>query len=255
MPLFSPSPIQKAQPPHRNPLQQESPSGFHKHFREAGSAPSWPGDYAVPRPQARKPAPQEGLSLRGVTFKRIKREPRRTEARSTPWWRVGTQSGGTAGPPHPGRESRTMPWWEKVFAGLGWVPVLCFELLNTRGWLRAGACEESRLGVSFSREEGVLPNSTARSILREGRPRVSQRSHGTPPTPSRSPGKPRAKNWDRPVLSRKGVETQAAVFELFKPGPTFQNGTQAGTHRKGRHEPGSDVAAGSGSVKQEVPPL
>jgi hypothetical protein len=42
---------------------------------------------------------------------------------------------------------------------------LCFELLNTRGWAKEGACDGSRFDESFSIEDGVFPNRTARSIL------------------------------------------------------------------------------------------
>lgn len=52
-----------------------------------------------------------------------------------------------------------------MFPEVGWDRALCLELLNTRGWAREGACDESKLADSFSREEGVFPNSTAKSIL------------------------------------------------------------------------------------------
>lgn len=46
---------------------------------------------------------------------------------------------------------------------------LCLELLNTSGWAREGAWDDSRFVDSFSMEEGVFPSSTARSILVEER--------------------------------------------------------------------------------------
>lgn len=61
----------------------------------------------------------------------------------------------------------TILWWENVFPEAGCDMVLCFELLNTRGWAREGAWDGSRLDESFSMEDGVFPNRTARSILVE----------------------------------------------------------------------------------------
>lgn len=63
----------------------------------------------------------------------------------------------------------TIPWWENVLPEAGCDMVLCFELLNTRGWAREGAWDGSRLEESFSIEAGVFPSRTARSILVEGR--------------------------------------------------------------------------------------
>lgn len=68
----------------------------------------------------------------------------------------------------------TMLWWEKEFPEVGWAMALCLELLNTSGWAREGAWDDSRFVDSFSMEEGVFPSSTARSILDEERRRPAE---------------------------------------------------------------------------------
>lgn len=44
---------------------------------------------------------------------------------------------------------------------------LCLELLNTSGWAREGAWDDSRFSDSLSADDGVFPSRTARSILGE----------------------------------------------------------------------------------------